>query len=170
MPLLRTDSDAAVRWLHNDGAIIGRLTANRGLHYFFRALANGNHQVGVLTLQDWRQSAPFHQCLLYVLLSSLVRERRSHRGTGVGIDKHQNSAGPQNVSREQNLFLVVGDCQWTKYEKQQEQNANANQHCSLHAANTPEHCRPLRSRWIVASGPKKVGLEAGVAVLVGPEG
>src|SRR5712671_4368870 len=137
--LLRADADAGVVGLDDDRAVVRRHATDGLLNEFSRALANGDDQVRGLRIEDQTEPTPFGDGFLDFFLGCLVGEWSLWIDAGVGIDKYHHRTGLQNVSGQHNLFLIA--CYGERSEKKNQQNGytHANEHNSLHAANTPEY-------------------------------
>src|SRR6266478_1593037 len=76
---LPADSYAAICRLEDDWAVVDRPTADGGLNQFSRAFANGDDEIGGLTIHYRSQPPPLHNCFFHIFLSRAIRSRVGYR-------------------------------------------------------------------------------------------
>src|SRR6266849_8051293 len=77
--LLPADSYAAICRLEDDRAVVDRPTADGGLNQLSMAFANGDDEIGGLSIHHRSQPAPLHNCFFHVFLSRAIRGRVGYR-------------------------------------------------------------------------------------------
>src|SRR6266852_3572664 len=128
--LLPADSYAVICRLEDDRAIVDRATANGGLNQLSMAFANGDDEIGGLSIHYRSQPTPLHNRFFHVFLSRAIRGRVRYRNTRVWLGNYLHRMRLKNIRWKQILFLVIGQREGSKYQNHGQNYAQANKHHS----------------------------------------